>query len=364
MHYLANLYLINFKNHDFLSLEFSPKVNALVGQNGAGKTNVLDAVHYLSMSKSYLNPLDRQNIRLNQGFFSIQGKWVHESEDHTVVCSFKPGTKKIMKRNKVVYDKMSEHIGLFPVVFISPYDGDLIAEGSEFRRKWLDGILSQIDRKYLEDIIQFQRVLEQRNALLKQIAHGAAKREDLLIWNPSFTELGARIHERRTSFVEEFSPIFLENYQEIGAEEEEPTIRYRSDFQKGAFDTLLLQNEQRDLYVQHSTVGVQKDELLFTLNENPVKKFGSQGQQKSFILALRLAQYHYLHKYSGKKPVLLLDDIFDKLDRSRVQKIIDLVSKDTFGQVIITDTDQARVQALLAPCVDDFRIFKLPHQEI
>jgi len=363
MHYLANLHLINFKNHDFLNLEFRPKVNAIVGQNGAGKTNILDAVHYLSMCKSYLNPLDRQNIRLNQGFFSIQGQWVHENEGHTVVCSFKPGTKKVIKRNKVVYERMADHIGLFPVVFISPYDGDLIAEGSEFRRKWLDGILSQIDRKYLEDLIQFQRILEHRNALLKQVGQGAAQREDLQIWNPSFAELGARIHARRANFIAEFSPVFLQNYQEIGPDEEQPSLRYRSDFQKGEFDTLLSQNEKRDIYAQHSTVGVQKDELIFSLNENPVKKFGSQGQQKSFILALRLAQYHYLHKYSGKKPVLLLDDIFDKLDRSRVQSIMDLVSKDAFGQVIITDTDRERVETLLAPCVDDFRIFELPLQE-
>ncbi|MBM3165555.1 MAG: DNA replication and repair protein RecF [Bacteroidetes bacterium] len=360
MHYLGELQLINYKNHDFLTIAFSAKVNAIVGRNGVGKTNVLDAVHYLSMCKSYLNPLDKQNIRLNQPFFSIQGLWVTENQQDLVVCSVKAGTKKIVKRNKVVYEKLSDHIGLFPVVFISPYDGDLIAEGNEFRRKWLDGIIAQIDRKYLDDLVLFQRILEQRNSLLKNIASGSSRRDELSLWNPSFEEVGERIFHRRSTFIEEFIPLFRSNFQQIGNEEELPDIHYLSDFHKGAFSQTLHQNERRDLLFQYSTVGPQKDEINFTLNGNPIKKFGSQGQQKSYILALRLAQYHYLHEHAGKKPVLLLDDIFDKLDNTRVQRLLDLVNKDVFGQVIITDTESERIKALLAPCHEDFRIFELP----
>jgi DNA replication and repair protein RecF len=350
MHYLEQLQLVNYKNHDFLTLEFSAKVNAIVGRNGVGKTNVLDAVHYLSMCKSYLNPLDKQNIRLSQPYFSIQGLWKTEEQQDLIVCSVKSGSKKVVKRNKVVYEKLSDHIGLFPVVFISPYDGDLIAEGNEFRRKWLDGIIAQIDRKYLE----------QRNALLKRISSGISHRDELAIWNPSFEEIGERIFQRRAAFIEEFIPLFRANFQQIGNEEEEPGILYRSDFHVGEFTQLLSQNERRDLMFQYSTIGPQKDEINFTLNQQPVKKFGSQGQQKSFILALRLAQYHYLHFHAGKKPVLLLDDIFDKLDSTRVQRLLDLVSKEVFGQVIITDTEKDRVKSLLGGHLNDFRIFELP----
>jgi DNA replication and repair protein RecF len=360
MHYLEQLQLVNYKNHDFLTLEFSAKVNAIVGRNGVGKTNVLDAVHYLSMCKSYLNPLDKQNIRLSQPYFSIQGLWKTEEQQDLIVCSVKSGSKKVVKRNKVVYEKLSDHIGLFPVVFISPYDGDLIAEGNEFRRKWLDGIIAQIDRKYLDDLVCFQRILEQRNALLKRISSGISHRDELAIWNPSFEEIGERIFQRRAAFIEEFIPLFRANFQQIGNEEEEPGILYRSDFHKGEFTQLLSQNERRDLMFQYSTIGPQKDEINFTLNQQPVKKFGSQGQQKSFILALRLAQYHYLHFHAGKKPVLLLDDIFDKLDSTRVQRLLDLVSKEVFGQVIITDTEKDRVKSLLGGHLNDFRIFELP----
>jgi len=359
MHYLGQLQLVNYKNHDFLTLDFSPKVNAIVGKNGVGKTNILDAVHYLSMCKSYLNPLDKQNIRHNQGFFSIQGQWVQDQRSDQVLCSVKAGAKKVVKRNKVAYEKLSDHIGLYPVVFISPYDGDLIAEGNEIRRKWLDGIISQIDRDYLEDLILFHRILDQRNALLKNITSGKSQREELSIWNPSFSEVGERIHQRRAAFIEEFIPLFRANFSQIGQSDELPDIHYRSDFQQGNFIALLANHERRDILFQYSTIGPQKDELALTLNTHPVKKFGSQGQQKSFILALRLAQYHYLHVHTGKKPVLLLDDIFDKLDHSRVQKLLDLVSKDVFGQVIITDTEKDRVKSLLST-QEDLRIFELP----
>jgi DNA replication and repair protein RecF len=363
MLYLSRIQLLNFKNHESLDLELSSNVNAIVGKNGMGKTNILDAIYYLSMCKSYLNSMDRQNIKFDQAFFSIHGQWMLDGQESSVVCAVKSGAKKVVKKNKVSYEKLSDHIGLFPVVFISPYDGDLIADGSETRRKWMDGIISQIDKGYLEDLIAYQRVLEQRNALLKQLASGNGTTDNLEVWNHSLAQYGTRIHERRQTFIEEFTPIFDRNYREIGTENEGIEIQYKSDFQKGDFIALLGQNERRDLIFQYTTVGAHKDDLLFNLNGNPVKKYGSQGQQKSFILALRLAQYHYLHSHSGKKPVLLLDDIFDKLDHSRVQKIIDLVSNEVFGQVIITDTEKTRLEELLVNRVTDFRIFELPLTE-
>ena len=361
MLYLSRLHLINFKNHELLDVSLSSKVNAIVGKNGMGKTNVLDAIHYLSMCKSYLNTMDRQNIKFEQAFFSIQGTWHLEDMESIVLCSVKNGGKKIVKKNKVLYEKLSDHIGLFPVVFISPYDGDLIAEGSETRRRWVDGILSQIDKTYLESLIAYQRILEQRNALLKQIGSGNAKSDGLEIWNEPLIHYGQKIFECRQQFIGEFGVVFDANYREIGTETEAIDIAYKSDYQQGDFAEILKQNERKDTLFQYTTVGVHKDDFIFTLNGNPIKKYGSQGQQKSFILALRLAQFHYIYKHCGKKPVLLLDDIFDKLDQDRVQKIIDLVNNDAFGQVIITDTDKSRLERLLENRVKEFRIFELPH---
>jgi len=367
MQYLSKLNLLNFKNHENLELEFCPKINALVGKNGVGKTNVLDAVYYLSMCKSYINGVDKHNIRFDSGFFSIQGKFKHEKDSSTVLCSVKAGAKKVFKRNKVEYEKLADHIGLYPVVFISPYDGDLIAEGSEMRRKWMDGIISQIDKKYLENLMNYNRVVEQRNALLKQIHLGNQNTSELEIWDAPMEQLGEKIYERRLVFVDSFIPIFEKYYQTIGAETETVQMVYRSDFGKGAFTSLLQSNLRKDLAYQYSTVGIHKDDLLFSLNGNPVKKYGSQGQQKSYVIALRLAQYEYIAEICNQKPVLLLDDIFDKLDSTRILKLIDLVSSDFFGQVIITDTESERLELIFKERNAEFRIFDIhshpiPHE--
>jgi DNA replication and repair protein RecF len=279
----------------------------------------------------------------------------------------KAGAKKVFKRNKVEYEKLADHIGLYPVVFISPYDGDLIAEGSEMRRKWMDGIISQIDKKYLENLMNYNRVVEQRNALLKQIHLGNQNTSELEIWDAPMEQLGEKIYERRLVFVDSFIPIFEKYYQTIGAETETVQMVYRSDFGKGAFTSLLQSNLRKDLAYQYSTVGIHKDDLLFSLNGNPVKKYGSQGQQKSYVIALRLAQYEYIAEICNQKPVLLLDDIFDKLDSMRILKLIDLVSSDFFGQVIITDTESERLELIFKERNAEFRIFDIhslpiPHE--
>lgn len=363
--FLTRLLLHNFKNYLLLDLELSPGINGLVGKNGSGKTNVLDAVHYLSMCKSYLNNIDRQNIHFDQHFFSIQGNWNSDSKLSEVHCAFKSGTKKVVKYNKKPYEKITEHIGRFPVVFISPYDGDLIAEGSEMRRKWMDGILVQLDKNYLDELQRYQKVLDQRNALLKNMyEHRLFDRESIEVWNMQLTASGEIISEKRKEFLKEFIPVFEKFYYEIGNNKEAIGLEYRSQLNEKKFSELLLESERKDAFTQYTNVGTHKDDLIFTIKGHPVKKFGSQGQQKSFLIALRLAQYDYLKMHKNTKPVLLLDDIFDKLDNQRVEKLIKLVTTDYFGQVIVTDTDDRRMTELFKSLNIEKKLFSVDDAEI
>lgn len=363
--FLKTLHLLNFKNFTEIEIQFSQGINGFVGKNGSGKTNVLDAVHYLSMCKSYLNTIDRQNIQFDQSFFSINGDWSDEEKNYNVHCAFKLGAKKVFKINKKEYEKLAEHIGRFPVVFISPYDGDLIAEGSELRRKWMDGILSQIDKEYLDHIQRYAKVLEQRNALLKNMfEHRLFDRESIDVWDFQLVQVGQKIYEKRKTFLEEFIPVFNRFYNEIGLENEEVHIEYRSQLNDGNFMELLKSSERKDAATQYTNVGTHKDDLTFTIKGHPVKKFGSQGQQKSFLISLRIAQYDWLKQHKGLKPVLLLDDIFDKLDNSRVARLIELVTTDYFGQVLVTDTDPRRMKELFESLSIEKKLFELNNGEI
>jgi DNA replication and repair protein RecF len=265
-----------------------------------------------------------------------------------VNCSYKLGSKKTVKLNKKEYDKLADHIGRFPVVFISPYDGDLINEGSELRRKWIDGIISQVNPRYLSHLQSYQKVLNQRNALLKNMhEHRLFDLESIEVWDVQMVKLGNEIHRIRAEFVTSFIPIFKKFYDEIGIEEENVKIAYRSQLNESDFSELLKENHTKDSFTQYSNVGTHKDDLLFTIKDHPIKKFGSQGQQKSFIIALRLAQFEWLKTMKETSPILLLDDIFDKLDHERVQKLVSLVTTKFFGQVIISDTDKDRMVKLL-----------------
>ena len=363
--YLQTLQLTNFKNYESLNLELSPGLNGFVGNNGCGKTNILDAVYYLSMCKSYLNSNDRQNIRFDQSFFSISGNWNISQKMTNVHCAFKIGAKKVIKLNKKEYEKISEHIGRFPLVFISPYDGDLIAEGSEMRRKWMDGILVQLDKNYLEDIVRYSKILDQRNALLKNMfEHRLFDRDSIDIWDVQLIEVGDRIHQRRKIFLEEFIPVFQKFYKEIGSESELVGLEYRSQLNDASFASLIAGSEKKDAITQYTNCGIHKDDLIFTIKGYPVKKFGSQGQQKSFIIALRLAQYDWLKQHKELKPILLLDDIFDKLDNQRVGKLIELVTADYFGQVLVTDTDPRRMLELFKSLPIEKKLFQLENGEI
>ncbi|MES2799984.1 MAG: DNA replication/repair protein RecF [Bacteroidota bacterium] len=358
--YLKDLHLVNFKNYEEAELSLSEGINCFFGRNGAGKTNILDAVYYLSMCKSYLNAMDRQNIRFEEQFFSIRGEWMKEGASIEIHCAVKMGAKKVFRRNKKEYERLADHIGQFPAVMISPYDRDLISEGSELRRKWMDGIISQFDRQYLDNIQKYGRVVEQRNALLKNMFdHGLFDRESIDVWNEQMCNLAASIHQKRKQFIEEFLPIFQERYQFIGSDAEVVGLEYRSQLNDASLEDWLKTFERKDAFSQHSNAGTHRDDLIFTIKGHPIKKFGSQGQQKSFIIALRLAQFEWLKKHLAVTPVLLLDDIFDKLDQYRVGKLLQLVSEHYFGQVLVTDTDFERMRSFFEGNDTGFQIFEV-----
>lgn len=346
--YLTELSLINFKNYNQLELNFSPKINCFIGQNGVGKTNLLDAVYYLSMCKSYLNPIDSQNIRYNEEFFVIQGDYFLKEKHESIYCGLKKNKKKQFKRNKKEYQKLSDHIGLLPVVMISPLDNSLILEGSDERRKFMDSVISQYDKEYLENLIKYNRALVQRNKLLKDFFQTRTFDEDTIdIWDEQLIVLGEKIHSVRVKFVEELIPIFQEYYTRISGNQEKVQLVYDSKLFEGEFRNILKNAIDKDRIVQYTTVGIHKDDLILTLEKYPIKKAGSQGQQKTYLVSLKLAQFDFIKQISGFKPVLLLDDIFDKFDRQRVRQIIELVAENHFGQIFITDTSQDRLETIL-----------------
>jgi DNA replication and repair protein RecF len=356
--HLKSLHLVNFKNYEEAEIALSPQINCFVGSNGAGKTNILDAVHYLSMCKSYMNVVDRQNIQFEQPFFVVQGDWEKDGDKINIHCAVKTGVKKVFRRNKKEYEKLADHIGQFPAVMISPYDRDLISDGSELRRKWMDGIISQFDRRYLDVIQKYTKVVVQRNALLKNMAeHRLFDRDSMEVWNEQMIILANEIHAKRTKFLEEFIPVFQRHYDAIGTKHEEVHLVYKSQLNDAPLDQLLKEYERKDAYTRFSNVGTHKDDLIFEIKGHPVKKFGSQGQQKSFIIALRLAQYEWLKNHLGVAPVLLLDDIFDKLDHTRVERLMKLVADNFFGQVLVTDTDLQRVKTIFAESELEAKLF-------
>lgn len=343
--YLKSLSLVNFKNYTEAQLELSPEINVLTGLNGQGKTNLLDAIHYLSSCKSFLNPIDKQSVRTGTSFFMLNGQFFKEDKTVDIRIAVQNGHKKKVQKNKKLYEKLIDHIGQFPVVIISPYDTNLIVEGSETRRKFMDSIISQYDRSYLDNLVRYQKVLQQRNALLRQFQEvGAFDGESLHIWNEQLIHFGTAVHDKRSTFVREFIPLFQRYFQLIADGEEGVSIVYESSLNQGDFAAQLNDALPKDRATGYSTVGTHRDDLAFLIDERPVKKFGSQGQQKSFLVSLKLAQFEMVVQLLRIKPILLLDDIFDKLDHRRVEQLIQLLSNRTFGQVFITDTDLDRIE--------------------
>lgn len=345
--FLKKLSLLNFKNYEEAELTFSDGVNAFVGGNGEGKTNLLDAIHYLSMCKSYFNPIDIQNIRHEADFFVLQGIFVIDEGEEIVYCGLKRNQRKIFKRNQKEYERLADHIGLFPVVMISPTDTSLITEGSEERRKFIDSIISQFDKSYLDDLIRYNRIVSHRNALLKQFAQSRQfEPASLDVWDQQMIVLAEKIYDKRLHFVNQFLPIFKNYYQFISQGREEVSVHYESHLHQGNFMDVLKSALEKDRVMQFTTLGIHKDELVFTSEGQAVKRFSSQGQQKSFLIALKLAQFDFIKEIKKVKPVLLLDDIFDKLDDRRVKRLMELVSKDNFGQIFITDAHPERVKKI------------------
>lgn len=358
--FLKKLTLFNYKNFSEASFEFDNKINCFVGKNGIGKTNVLDAIYHLSQGKSYFNPIAAQNIKHHEEFFVVDGEFEKNERTEQIVCSLKKGQKKILKRNGKLYEKFSEHIGLIPLVIISPADRDLIIDGSETRRKFVDSVISQLDKNYLQELIKYQRVVIQRNALLKYFSlNHTFDKETLLIYNEQLNELGQLIFEKRTHFLEQFIPIFNQYYQEISNKAETVQLVYQSDLFEKNMLQLLDENLSKDRALQYTSVGIHKDDLSFEIDGFPIKKFGSQGQQKSFLIALKLAQFDFVKKQSGEKPILLFDDIFDKLDETRVSKIVSMVNQEEFGQLFISDTHPERTENIVKQTHQSYKIFNL-----
>jgi DNA replication and repair protein RecF len=331
-----------------------------VGKNGIGKTNILDAIYHLANGKSYFNPLAVQNIKHGEDFFVVDGEFEKNGRTEQILCSLKKGQKKILKRNGKVYEKFSDHIGFIPLVIISPADSDLIIEGSETRRKFIDAVISQLDSSYLQQLIQYQKIINQRNALLKFFALNHVFESDTLsIYNEQLNTLGEFIFEKRKKFLIDFIPIFNNYHREITNSAETVQLVYQSNlFEKDTL-TLLEENISKDRALHYTSVGVHKDDLSFEIDNYPIKKFGSQGQQKSFLIALKLAQFDFVKKQSGEKPVLLFDDIFDKLDEFRVSKIIEMVNKEEFGQLFISDTHPERTENIVKTTLQSYKIFNL-----
>lgn len=346
--WLRNLSVFNFKNYDQANLGFVPEVNVFAGNNGSGKTNLLDAIHYLSLCKSYFNPIDSQQIKQGTDWFMVQGDFEKDDIPYNIACSLKKNQKKLFKKDKKEYQRLADHIGLFPLVMISPVDTGIVMEGSEERRKFMDNVISQTDSQYLHRLIAYNRSLLQRNALLKQIGRNGMPDKHLLeVLDAQLIDHGQEIHKKRQAFIETFLPGFEQHYSFLSGSAEQVRLQYESQLQHQGFAELLASSFERDRASERTTAGIHKDDLIFTIHDDlPLKKFGSQGQQKSFLIALKLAQYTYFMEVKGFKPLLLLDDIFDKLDDLRVRKLMEMVSRDEFGQLFITDTDAARVQRI------------------
>ena len=368
---LRKLSILNYRNICEAQLELSPKMNCFIGPNGAGKTNVLDVVYYLSFCRSASNPIDSQVIRHEEPFCMIEGEYEDEMRKEKgemengsvtphyeiVSVGMKRGQKKHFKRNKKEYRKLSEHIGLIPLVVVSPSDTFLIEGGSEERRRLMDMVISQYDRSYIDHLSRYNTALAQRNSLLK-MEDQTPDPALMQIWEEQMAEEGEQIFLRRRSFVEELIPVFQEYYQQISQHRENVGLNYVSHCQRGPLLEVIQRDRIKDLAVGYSLHGVHRDDLEFTLDGHLMRREGSQGQNKTYVIALKLAQFDFLKRTASQTtPLLLLDDIFDKLDASRVEQIVKLVSGDSFGQIFITDTNRDHLDQILSSSALDYKIF-------
>ena len=357
---LEKLSLINYKNIQSAMLELSPKINCFIGQNGMGKTNVLDAIYYLSFCRSASNPIDAQVIRHGEDFFLIEGEY---DEDLNISCGMKRGTKKHFKRNKKEYKRLSEHIGLIPVVMVAPWDTLMIDGGSEERRRLMDTVISQYDNSYIDLLNRYNKALQQRNAMLK--AEEEPNPEVISLWEEQMALTGEQIYKKRSAFVEELLPIFQRYYETISGNREQVAVNYISHCQRGPLLETIQRDRFKDRAVGYSLHGIHRDDLDFLLGDHNLKREGSQGQNKTFVISMKLAQFDFLKRTAAHTtPLLLLDDIFDKLDARRVEQIVRLVAGDEFGQIFITDTNRSHLDQILSASSHDYRIFQVEDGEV
>jgi len=363
--YLQQISILNFKSYSQVDVKFHPKINCFVGKNGQGKTNLLDSIFYLSMCKSAFNPIDQQNILHGESFFVIQGVYQRNEKVENIYCSVKQNSGKIFKRNGKDYQRLAEHVGLIPIVIISPFDTSLIVEGSEERRKYINGVVSQYNRVYLDQVVKYNKLLYSRNKMLKEKSFGKPFSYDLLnVIDEQLDELSKPIYTERFDFAEKLTPIFQEYYQQVSANAEEVKLVYRSHLHQKSLKELLKENLERDLAIQFTSKGIHRDDLELTVNGYPIKKEGSQGQQKTYLIALKLAQFSFLKRVSGYNPILLLDDVFDKLDMERVEQFIQLVAHDDFGQIFITDTNKNRLDEILEKLNSGYSLFQVENGDV
>jgi DNA replication and repair protein RecF len=357
MMHLARLEMTNFKNYEEVALEFSPGFNCFVGNNGVGKTNILDAIHYLSLTKSFFNSSDTLSIRHGEDYFMIRGTFVTDENSDELYCAFQKQKQKIFRLNGKDYQRMSDHVGKYPVVMLSPADSTLITGSSEERRRYLNLIISQYDPAYLEAHMRYNKALMQRNKVLR--AGGTANSGLLEIYDEQMAPEAELIHRSRRTLTENLLPLFRSYYEMISGGAEKVSIRYRSHLGSGDYMQQLADSRERDFALQYTTAGIHRDDLVFEIEGHSARISASQGQQKSFIVALKLAKFGLISKMNGFAPALLLDDIFDKFDQNRVEEIIRLVGSGEFGQVFITDTQQDRIHRILDNTGVDFRLYRI-----
>jgi len=362
---IRNLKLTNYKNYEKESLIFSSTFNLVVGLNGMGKTNLLDAIYYCCVGKSYFNRSDRSVVRKSADFLRLEGKFIKGEDTLDIRVKLLLGKAKEISKNNVVYDRLMDHVGHLTSVMISPRDIQLFYEGSLERRKFIDFTISQYDREYLIALSHYNHIIKQRNALLKSFYHADPNNESLLeVYNLEIIDPANFIHRKRNEFIEKLAPLFTKYYNLISDSKEDGACVYTSQLESSAMKDLLIKSRERDLVMQRTTCGIHKDDLQFVLNDSPLKTFGSQGQLKSFVLALKLAQYELLFNYLEHQPILLLDDIFDKLDEERVRNLLSILKKDIFGQVFITDTKEQKLKSLLKELKIPFDCFTIKNGSV
>lgn len=356
---LRKLSLVNFKNIRSASAEFSAGINCLVGGNGAGKTNILDAIYYLSMCKSALAMTDRQNLCHGEPFFVIEGAYDSDAGRHfDIVCSYAQQGGKKVKNGSKEYDRIADHVGLIPVVIVSPADAFLVSDAAEERRRYLNAFISQLDRDYLQTVMRYNAVLGERNRLLKELS-GPTQEEILSVLDQQLIAHGEKIHARRAAFIDRLRPLTAAYYRTLSDDREQVELLYRSDLNDKPFEEVLKASFERDRINQFTTAGVHRDDLSMRIGGRALRKYGSQGQQKSFLIALKLAQYVVVADTAAEKPILLLDDLFDKLDTERVERLIGLVGGDDFGQIFISDCNPHRLQSILEKNGSRYALFRV-----